>query len=362
MKATLTILGACVVALFAAAPGAAGAQPSVEMADLTRQIEDFRDDRNIPGLAVGVLHGGEIVFSHASGVRARNRPATATEHTLFGAASISKTLTATAVMQLVAEGELQLDRPVGAVLDDFDGLPITIRHLLTHTSGLDDRPGPSNRSGEDAVARYLERLAGRELLFEPGSGWAYSDSGFNVLGAVVSELRGAPFAEVMRARILAPLGITRGGFIMRHSDPDTALPHRQGLFGVARVDNPDHDQAFLPSSGLHVSVRDLLRWAEATLSRDERLLPGAMFDRMLERQRPTEWDGIDIALGWQLEDSRFGRLPRHAGDAGGMSSLLTLYPEDGAAIAILTNLEDAPRFALRAIVEDALTAQGLLSD
>lgn len=362
MKATHPILAACVLALSAAAPEPSGAQANAGMADLARQIEDFRDDRNIPGMSVGVVHDGDIVFSHAAGVRAKNRPATVTEHTLFGAASISKTLTATAVMQLVADGELQLDQPVGTVLTDFEGLPITIRQLLTHTSGLDDRPGPGDRSGEDAVERYLERLADRELRFEPGTRWAYSDSGFNVLGAVVSELRGAPFPDVMRARILAPLGITRGGFVTRHGDPDTALPHQQGLFGIGRVDNPDHDQAFLPSSGLHISVRDLLRWAEATLSRDDRILPERLFDRMLDRQRPSGWDGIDMGLGWQLEDSRFGRLPRHAGDAGGMSSLLTLYPEAGLAIAILTNREDAPRFELRSMIEGALIEQGLLSD
>jgi len=78
---------------------------------------------------------------------------------------------------------------------------------------------------------------------------------------------------------------------------------------------------------------------------------------LLERQLETEWDGVDMALGWQLERSRFGVVPRHAGDAGGMSSLLTLYPADRAAFAILTNLEDA----LRGLIEDALIDQGLLS-
>jgi len=339
----------------------APAQQGPAMAELAERVDRFRDEQDIPGLAVGILHGGEIIFSHASGLRAKNRPATVTEHTLFSAASISKTLTATAVLQLVADGALALDQPVGEIVDAFDVRTMTIRHLLTHTSGLEDRPAAAHRRGEDEVARYLQRLADREPAFEAGTAWAYSDSGFNVLGAVVERLRGAPFAASMSTRVLEPLGITRGGFVLEHRDPDTALPHRDGLLGVRPVQDPDHDRAFLPSAGLHISVRDLLRWAEATLTRDARLLPAELFEALFERQLATEWDGVDMALGWQLERSRFGVVPRHAGDAGGMSSLLTLYPADRAAIAILTNLEDAPRWRLRGLIEDALIDQGLLS-
>lgn len=343
-------------------PAIGVAQSGSVMSELAQRVDEFRDEQGIPGLAVGVLRRGEIVFIHASGLRAKNQPATATDHTLFSAASISKTLTATAILQLVADGELKLDQPVGEILDEFERQPITIRHLLTHTSGLHDRPSPGDRRSAEEVQRYLERLADRELWYAPGTEWSYSDSGFNVLGSIIERLRGEPFGDVMRERVLEPLGITRGGFLLEQRDTDAALPHRDGFLGVRLIRDPDYDRAFLPSSGLHVSVRDLLRWADATLSRDDRLLPPEMFEVMLEGQHATSWDGVEMALGWQLELSRFGRLPRHAGDAGGMSSLLTLYPDDEVAIAILTNREDAPRWQLRSLIENALLAQGLLSD
>lgn len=321
--------------------------------DVFESVRAKQEELRVPGVAVGVLQDGEERHE-AFGVTSVDNPLEVTPDTRFQSGSIGKTFTGTAVMYLVAEGKLDLDRPVreylpGLELADADATErVTMRHLLSHTGGWEGDYFDDTGWGDDAVARYVERMRKLPQLTPVGKLWAYNNAGFALAGRVVEVVTGERFEDVVQRLVLDPLGMISSTywpwevmterFVVGHRDED----------GEVRVARPwPVGRSAHPAGGLTSTTPDLLRYARLHLDPPPELAP------MQEPQAPAADEGEWVGLTWYGED-RLGTI-RHGGGTVGQLSLVVLRPSRGFALAVLTN--HAPN-GLQ-VIEAALAAAGL---
>src|SRR5437773_14756 len=177
-----------------------------------KRLDDLIAEHKVPGASLGIVLGDESL-ELASGVVNLNTGVETTTDTLFQIGSITKVYTATLVMQLVDEGLVSLDAPVRTYLpelklpDEADAQAITVRHLLTHTSGIEGDHFVNTGRGDDCLERFVETCATLPQVFAPGRMFSYCNAGFVLLGRVVEKLRGETFDEVLKTKLLEPLGV-----------------------------------------------------------------------------------------------------------------------------------------------------------
>ncbi len=331
------------------------------MADLNH-LQSLLDSEakslHIPGAAVGVLFdGAEHVFT--TGVTNVDAPAPVTGDTLFQIGSTTKTVTATAIMHLVEQGQVDLDGRVRQYLpgfrlaDERAADELTIRHLLTHTGGflgdIDDGETWDTSALADSIGTY-DQLP---QLFAPGTLASYNNAGFRLLGRVIEVVCGEPYENAVTRIVLEPLGmsssfffpweaVTRShavGHVVREEGPRVA--HTWGLFREAMAEG-----------GLASSVRDQLRYAAFHLGTDGEDPVGAATRQLMQAEHVrvgVPWTGI--GLPWLLADLAGVRLVTHGGNIGNLQlSTFVLAPERGFAVTTLTN--SAPGKALGKLVTD----------
>jgi CubicO group peptidase (beta-lactamase class C family) len=323
-----------------------------------------------PGLAVLVRQDGKTVFERGYGVRDLRSRERIDPDTGFRLASVTKQFTAMAVMLLVRDGKLRYE---DALTDLFPAFPaygrgITIRHLLTHTSGLPDYEDLMAAAEKDRAPIWTadRQIHDDEVLallrgekkgrFAPGTNWAYSNSGYVVLGLVVARASGKPFGDFLRDRIFKPLAMGRTLVYERgRSEVERrALGHAKDGAGFREADQSP-TSATLGDGGVYSNVEDLAKWDEAL--RVSRLLsPGAMKPALTpvrladgsEPRWPSEPGGdnldpgrpVSYGFGWFL-DPWHGR-PRmwHHGSTVGFRTVIERFPDDGLTVVILGNRED----------------------
>src|SRR6185436_3111125 len=221
---------------------------------------------HVPGVTLGVLRDGRTTI-RGFGVTSAEDPRPVTEDTIFPLASISKTVTATAMMRLVEQGRVDLRAPVRQYLPDFRvedeaaSRDVTIWHLLTHTSGWEGQLSATER-GDETLARFVAELSTNMQLAPPGAAWSYNNAGFAVAGRVIEKVTGATFSDAVDDLVFKPLGLsrafTRVGDIVTHP---FALGHRIGAGGAAAVVRPFTLGSTLPAGGVAMSMHDLLAYA-----------------------------------------------------------------------------------------------------
>lgn len=320
---------------------------------LDASLERVRQSFSIPGLAIGIVENGEPVYVRAFGVKDLQTGEPVTVHTAFRVASITKTFTTAAVMQLVEQQQLSLDAPIAQYVPAFANSSITVAQLLTHSAGLRDIEHEFEDYDPDDLAKYVAHVATTELAYEPGQGWGYTDAAFNVLGAVIESVTQTKYPRFMQEHVLPKAGMHESTFDAPEMGDDIALSHTGKVF-VRRDFRPSWHRALVPSAGLTASISDMTQWAALHLNRDPALLSPASYDAMFKRRLDTSWEGIAMGLGWQLEKRGDGWLPRHAGQDHGFSTLITLYPQQRRAIVILSNGETTPRREIRNLIESVL--------
>jgi CubicO group peptidase (beta-lactamase class C family) len=341
-----------VAALLLSAPAAADLS-AAQRTMLDTKIEHLRHHAHVPGLAIGIVDGGVPVYARGFGVRDLATKQPVTTDTLFHIASISKTFTVTAVMQLIEQHKLALNDTLGRWLAPFAGSGITIEELLTHSAGLEDWIDPEGNTEDSQVAVYVARVAKHHRAYPPGHGWDYTDADFNLLGAVIEAASGQTFPDYLAAHVFPQAGLTRTTALMPAPDDDFAWPH-PGEWHVKRGKTHPWDRVFIPSSGVESTVTDLLQWAMVNLRRDPALLTPQSYTLMFTPRVETDWDDISMGLGWQLEKHDTDWLPRHPGGDPGFHTLLALDPPHQRAIVILSNGETTPRGEIRALIEAIL--------
>lgn len=296
----------------------------------------------VPGASVLVLEGGDAVFQRSYGLADLEAGVASSPTTNYRLASVSKQFTAASVLLLVEDGVLTLDDPVRRWLPTLPVATeaITLRHLLSHTSGLIDYedllPPDQARQIHDAdVLRLLERED--RLYFPAGSDYRYSNSGYALLALVVERASGQRFAAFLQARIFSPLGMT--ATLARE---DEGPPVTDRAFGYTRVgdrwERTDQSttSAVLGDGGIYSSITDLAKWDAAWY--DDRLLSAP--SRALAVQASTATPEPDVAhygFGWRLQ----GRMQWHSGESIGFRNVLLRFPAQRLTIIVLSN-RDAP--------------------
>ncbi|WP_283136760.1 serine hydrolase domain-containing protein [Rhizohabitans arisaemae] len=319
------------------------------------RFDELREAHHVPGATLAVLADGEV-HELASGVLHRGTGVGATTDSLFQVGSITKIHTATLVMRLVDSGRLDLDARVIDVLPEFAtadpqaGERITIRQMLSHTSGLTCDFTHDTGRGDDCLAKYVEAAKGVALDCGPGTGTSYSSVGYNVLGRVVEVLTGQTWDQALQEMLCAPLGLAATVTL-----PEDVLRFRSamGHFGEpGRMPDPAPVWNPLPRSAgpyggvLCATAADVLRLAKLHLDGGvapdgTRLLSAEAVAAMQRREvdSPDKWtvsaDGW--GLGWSLYDWEGTPGYGHDGATIGQYGFLRVAPGTGLIIVLLTN-------------------------
>ena len=294
-------------------------------------------------MAVAIITDGQISYLEGFGYLEESSTDQVTGKTLFRIASISKLFTAQAIMKLVEIDKLSLSDEVGLHLPAFKKSHITIKHLLTHTSGLNDQIKPVSFEDGRSITRYLNLLSNTVPAEIESGSFKYADTNFNLLGAVISTVTGQSYESFISEAILQPAHFKKNGF----NDGKNLLfsethPSHKRILVEKRSRRP-YDLAFNPSEGLIASVYDLSRWVQLTLNKNPAILKQQSFEEMLEPTVKTVWGNIYMGLGWQVYNDRNGKAARHPRSIRGFKSLLITYPENKNALILLSNSSATPR-------------------
>jgi len=305
--------------------------------------------KGVPGVAVGVLHAGEMCTA-GFGVTSAENPLPVTDETLFQIGSITKTYTGTALMRLVEAGKVDLDATVRTYVPDFRvadetaSAQVTVRHLLTHVGGWDGDFFHDTRAGDDALQRYVADMVKVEQLAPLGTAWSYNNAAFSVAGRIIEVVTGQRYEAALKELVLEPLGLQNSYF-----DPGEVMTHRfvvghdAGEEG-ARVARPwPLPRSAYPAGGITCHVKDLLRYGRFHLGDGQaedgtRLLSPESLAQMHSPQ-VTIWGKETWGLSWGIDDTYGMRQVFHGGGTNGQASVLLLVPEQDFAIAILTNAD-----------------------
>lgn len=311
----------------------------------------------MPGASVLVMRGDTVVLRASVGLADVERGIAATPSTNYRLASLSKQVTATAILLLVRDGTLALDRRVREILPELPAYAgdVTVRHLLTHTSGLWDYedfvPDSIDRQVHDDDALALVSARADRLYFAPGSAWRYSNTGYALLALIVQRVSGERFADVLRARVFLPLGMT-GTFA--HEEGRSVVPHRAWGYTVRRDTVTRTDQsstsAVLGDGGIYSSIDDLARW-HASLARAP-LVGDTLWTLATAPSRLADGRATEYGFGWFVDRHLGQARLRHHGETRGFTNAVSRYPDAGVTIVVLTNRSDSAPWA----IADALAA------
>ena len=306
--------------------------------------------QRIPGAAVALVHEGRIIFSRCYGYGDTKKKAAVTEDTYFMVGSLTKSFTALAVLKLIEQGKIDLHADIRNYIPDFSirnlydsETPITVNHLLTHTSGLMvDYYAHFTDGKKYSNADLLSQLREEYLCFKPGSACKYSNIGYRLLGMIIEQITGERFESYLEKEIFKPLGLDRSSF--NYTD-GMALHMSKGHNGdteISRVDNEDKS-----ASGLFSTLRDLTGFLKFLSSEAAPSSGGIsssqIIDSIIKNNHAidTFYDSKNIySSGWYLNSYQFKGVRTvlsSSGNINGFSTAMTYLPEERLGIVILTN-------------------------
>ena len=304
-------------------------------------------DGRVPGAAVLVLKDGEPLLRRGYGLADLEAGTAATPATNYRLASVTKQFTAASILLLAEDGKLSLDDPVKRWLPSLPAATnaITVRQLLSHTSGLVDYEEhmPEGFSGQLHDADVLRILEGQDrTYFAPGSAYRYSNSGYALLALIVGRASGQDFASFLRERIFLPLHMDA---TVAHQDGVDTVTNR--AYGYSLVDrgwertDQSPTSAVLGDGGIYSSIDDLARWDAALY--DDRLLPARSRTLMFTPATATrEPDVPYYGFGWRLN----GDSVWHSGESIGFRNVIVRWPAEHLTVIVLTNRDDPEPYRL----------------
>ena len=337
---------------------AAGARPALDAEHWQQRLDELAARHGVPGAALGIMRmrpgRDDERVELATGLLNKETGVEATPDSVFQIGSMTKVWTATVVMQLVDEGKLDLDAPIRDVLPELKltnadvAETVTMRHLLTHTSGIDGDVFTDTGRGDDCLEKYAAALEEAAQNHPLGATWSYCNSGFSLAGRVIEKLTEGTWDAAIQQRLILPLGLEHTGTL-----PEEALLHRAavGHVGEAGAEPQRAPSAWgLPRSAgpaglISATVGDVLTWARVHLNGGlaadgTRVLSAESTAAMTEKEAELP-DKYILGDSWGLGWIRFGwdgrRLIGHDGNTLGQAAFLRVLPDEGLAVTLLTN-------------------------
>lgn len=311
------------------------------------EIDDFvraqMQRQRVPGLSIGVVKDGKVVKAQGYGFANIEHQTPAKRETVYQSGSVGKQFTAMAVMLLVEDGKLKLDDPVGKHLSETPKAwqDITIRHLLTHTSGVKDITNALDLRRDYTEDEMLKKAVIAPLDFPAGTNWRYSNTGYAVLGFLISKTAGKFYGEFLKERVFVPLEMKTARVI---SEADI-IPNRAAgyQFVNGRLQNQDWVSPTINTTAdgaLYVTIDDMIRW-DAALSAGK-LLSKESYRAMWTPVKTKDGTEHGYGFGWSLGERSGHPRVHHGGAWQGFTAYIDRYPDDKLTVIVLTNLA-APR-------------------
>jgi CubicO group peptidase (beta-lactamase class C family) len=301
-------------------------------AEMTRQ--------KVPGLAVAVVKDGKVVVAKGYGLSNVEHLVPVTPETVFQSGSLGKMFTAAAVMLLVEDGKLSLADSITRFYPDapWRWRGITVRHLLSHTSGIPDYEDTTLDFRKDYTEEELARIAfGMKLEFEPGSRWSYSNTGYVLLGGIIRKASGRFYGDVLRERVFDPLGMGSATVISE----ENIVANRSA--GYSRTKGELRNQEWVSPSlnttadgGLYLSILDYLAW-EAGI-RTRKVLKPASWDAVFTPVKLQSGNTYPYGFGWSVDNFSGQRRQHHGGAWQGFQTYFSRHLGEDLTVIVLTNL------------------------
>ena len=354
LSRTIFHAAACVI-LTLSIPAQAQAQTPAELSSETRgQIDQAArqvlESTGVPSASVAVVKDGTLVYAHAYGNGRLEPPTPATAEMRYKIGSISKQFTATAILMLAEQGKLSLDDPVSRFVPDLTrAKEVTIRQLLSHTSGYQDYwPQdyvPPFMLTPITADQILTRWARKPLDFDPGTKWQYSNTNYVIAGVIVEKASGMPLLRYLSSHIFEPLGMQSVVNIdqdhLADTDPTGYMRYALGPLRAA----PREGKGWLFAAGeLAMPVTDLAKWDIAMIN--QRLLKPSSYQEMQRDVLLKNGTATGYGLGITVRSQAGRRMLEHGGEVSGFTAENAVFPEDHAAVIVLTN-QDAVNAAAK---------------
>jgi D-alanyl-D-alanine carboxypeptidase len=345
---------ACVLAFLAAASLPAAAQqvttgtdslPADLSAKVRAAVLDVMKRTHVPSAQVGIVRDGRTVYAAAFG-QARLTPSMAATPTMhYAVGSISKQFTTAAVMILQQEGKLSIDDPVSRWYPELTrSKEVTLRNLLSHTSGYQDYAPQDYTIPEwtkpSSADRIVHQWATKPLDFDPGTQYQYSNTNFDLLGLIVEKASGQRFWTFLKSHVLDPVGLAHAIDLDTQRDQLEPIGYFRNALGPLRPAIPEAPGWYFADGELAMPVGDLLRWDISMMN--ETLLSHASYAAMESPTRLKNGLYSNYGLGLSAGAANGHRMIAHNGEVGGFVAWNAFFPDDHVAIAVFTNQEASP--------------------
>jgi len=344
--------------------GMSGMLTAQEPADRTARIDTFIQAEmkrlHIPGLALAIISQGEILYGKGYGLANLEHQVPVKPETVFQSGSTGKQYTAMAVLMLAEAGKLKLEESIRTYFPDApkEWQPITIRHLLTHTSGLGDYTEAIDLR-KDLTETELRQLIYRQKLgFKPGEDFSYSNLGYTTLGTLISKITGKFYGDFLQERIFGPLGMKTARII---NESDIISNRAAGYFwnGVEWKNQEWVSPTFNSTAdgSLYLTLADVAKWDAALYT--EKLVSKASLDLAWTSGKLNSGKETRYGFGWSLAEMNGHRLIEHGGAWQGFMAMISRYIDDRVTVVLFANVAGVPvdrlAHAVAGLWEPALT-------
>lgn len=313
------------------------AQDSLE-SRVDAYVKNEMQTQQIPGLSLAVIKDGRIVLAKGYGLANVEHQVPVKPETIFQSGSMGKQFTATAVMMLVEEGKLSLDDKITKYFPDGPEAwrNITVRHLLTHTSGMTDYPQDFDMRRDYTEDDLFQRIKTVPLAFQPGEKWSYSNLAYVMLGILIHKVSGKFYGDFLQERIFKPLEMSTARVI---SEADI-VPNRAAGYRLAngQLKNQNWVSPSLNTTAdgaLYLTIYDMAKWDAALYT--GKLLKRSSLEQMWTPVKLNDGKTHPYGFGWALGEVRGHRVIEHGGAWQGFKSQISRYPDDKLTVILFAN-------------------------
>lgn len=348
MGRIVRVVAGLLVAVVMVTVGRAKSQDAAS-AEADRVVEAERSAQRIPGVSLAVCREGKLVKASGYGLANVELNVAVTTETIFQTGSVGKQFTAMAVMMLVEEGKIGLDEEIGKYLPESPAKwkGITVRQLLTHTSGIADYGGEEDTMGKGVInfrkdyteEELLQAFATMPLDFAPGEKWKYSNTGYVLLGVIIHRVTGEFYGDFLQQRIFKPLGMS----VTRIISEADIVPHRSSGYRLVKgeLKNQEWVSPTLNTTAdgaLYTDVLDLAKWDAALYRRD--MVKASSYEAMWTPVQLNSGKTYPYGFGWDVKSEDGRRVVAHDGAWQGFTMSIARYLDSGLTVIVMTNLDE----------------------